>query len=216
MSKFNSYARELDKIAKAAFVEYRNADAIYQKARQQAEKYPQRTGWTDPDYAAKSARAQADFIEAKETFRRAQTAFSDRKKEIATIRNQLATAIDDEYSADPEKLDTATLELLKSGTLRCAEYRKLMNKALEADNHTMVRLIGHYADTAATEAVKRNGDTDRTAQELRTIASEGKHHDGGEYLQAFDSMVTVFDRTTHNDALIDRWDSLTAQVVENF
>ena len=75
MSKFNSYARKLDEQAKAAFAEYREAEAAYKKADIERSRYPQKAGYVTPEYAAKSARAQADFLEARQAFETARRKF---------------------------------------------------------------------------------------------------------------------------------------------
>ena len=156
MSKFNSYARKLDEIAKAAFEEYRKAEQAYKKAEERQREYPQRGGVT-PEYAAKAARAQADFIEAKAAYDNARRNFGAAEaKAIRELREGLETAVNDAYSVDPAKLDGNTLELLKSGILNASEYAKIMSAAQAADNPTMVRMISKYAKDAADAMAQGN------------------------------------------------------------
>lgn len=216
MSKFNSYAKKLDEQARAAFKAYRDAEAAYKKAEQKAREYPQRNGMVNADYAAKSARAQADFLEAKQAYETARRTFRESDTQFNAMRRELAAAIDDAYSADPAQLDTATLELLKSGILTGSEYAKLLEQAKAASNPTMVRMIGRYAGEAAKARGESHGMNDREATALRMAEYNSRSYTGGDRLQAFDNMVELYHRCTNNPAMIDHWDRFTAETVENF
>ena len=216
MSKFNSYAKKLDEQARAAFKAYRDAEAAYKKAEQRAKEYPQRNGFVDANYAAKSARAQADFLEAKQAYETARRTFRESDTQFNAMRRELAAAIDDAYSADPAQLDTATLELLKSGILTGSEYAKLLEQAKAASNPTMVRMIGRYAGEAAKARGESHGMNDREATALRMAEHNSRSYTGGDRLQAFDNMVELYHRCTNNPAMIDHWDEFTAETVQNF
>lgn len=216
MSKFNSYAKKLDEQARAAFKAYRDAEAAYKKAEQKAREYPQRNGMVNADYAAKSARAQADFLEAKQAYETARRTFRESDTQFNAMRRELAAAIDDAYSADPAQLDTATLELLKSGILTGSEYAKLLEQAKAASNPTMVRMIGRYAGEAAKARGESHGMNDREATALRMAEYNSRSYTGGDRLQAFDNMVELYHRCTNNPAMIDHWDRFTAETIEKF
>lgn len=215
MSKFNSYARKVDEIAKAAFEDYRKAEQAYKKAEEQARQYPQRHGMVDAQYAAKSARAQADFLEAKEAMKAAKTAFEGHKSEIAALRKELVSELDDHYAADPAALDSATLELLKSGVLKANEYGKLMDKAQSDGNYTMARMIAKYAGDAAEQRGSKYGQNDEQARVLRGISYTANQNNGNETLQAFDLMGDVYNRAVNNPGMIDHWGELTSNALEN-
>lgn len=216
MSKFNSYAKKLDEQARVAFKAYRDAEAAYKKAEQKAREYPQRNGMVNADYAAKSARAQADFLEAKQAYETARRTFRESDTQFNAMRRELAAAIDDAYSADPAQLDTATLELLKSGILTGSEYAKLLEQAKAASNPTMVRMIGRYAGEAAKARGESHGMNDREATALRMAEYNSRSYTGGDRLQAFDNMVELYHRCTNNPAMIDHWDRFTAETIEKF
>ena len=216
MSKFNSYARKVNDIATAAFEAYRKAEAAYKKAEEQARQYPQRHGMVDAQYAAKSARAQADFLEAKEAMKAAKRDFEGHKSEIAALRKELIAELDDHYAADPAALDSATLELLKSGILKGNEYTKLLEQAKAANNPTMVRMIGKYAGEAAKERGNKYGQNDPDARAMRLAEGNSRTFTGGDRLEAFDNMVFIYNRCTNNPQLIDHWAEFTADTVENF
>ena len=216
MSKFNSYAKKLDEQARAAFKAYRDAEAAYKKAEQKAREYPQRNGMVNADYAAKSVRAQADFLEAKQAYETARRAFRDSDTQFNGMRRELAAAIDAAYSADPAQLDGNTLELLKSGILTGSEYTKLLEQAKAASNPTMVRMIGRYAGEAAKARGESHGMNDREATALRLAEYNSRSYTGGDRLEAFDNMVNLYHRCTNNPAMIVHWDEFTAETVENF
>lgn len=215
-TKFNSYAKKLDEQARAAFKAYRDAEAAYKKAEQKAREYPQRHGMVDAQYAAKSARAQADFLEAKQAYDTARRAFRDSDTQFNGMRSELAAAINDAYSVDPAALDSATLELLKSGIMNASEYTKLLEQAKANNNPTMVRMIGKYAADAAKARGEKYGQNDKEAQALRMAEYNSRSYTGGDRLQAFDNMVELYHRCTNNPGMIDHWNEFTAETVENF
>lgn len=216
MSRFNIFAQRLDEQAKAAFKAFRDAEAAYKKAEAKAKEYPPRNGFVDANYAAKSARAQADFLEAKQAYETARRTFRDSDTQFNAMRKELAAAIDDAYSADPAQLDSNTLELLKSGILTGSEYTKLLEQAKAASNATMVRMIGKYAGDAAKARGESHGMNDREAQALRVAEYNSRLYTGGDRLEAFDNMVSLYHRCTNNPGMIDHWDEFTAETVENF
>lgn len=180
-----------------------------------ARQCPQRHGIVDAQYMVKSARAQADYLEAKEAFRKARMVLESHTSEIEALRNELVSELDDYYAADPAALDTNTLELLKSGILKTIEYSKLMDKAQSECNYTMVRLIAKYAGEAAEQMGKKYGQNDEQARALRAISYAEKQNNGSDALQAFDAMSEVYTRTVNNPAMIDAWNQLTGDVLEN-
>ena len=216
MSKFNSYARKLDEQAKAAFKEYREAEAAYKAADKERSRYPQKAGWVTAEYAAKSARAQADFLEARQAFETARRKFRDSDIQFTGMRKELEAAIADAYTTDPAHLDANTMELLKSGIMTSRDYDKLMRQAMADSNPTMVRMIGRYANNAAKARADEYGMNDHEAQALRTTAYNSKSYTGDDRLEAFDTMVNVYHRCTKNPGLIDKWDSLLGETIEAF
>lgn len=212
MSKFNNYAKRMNEIANGTFEEYRRAEAAVKSAESRSRAYPRRNG-ADPAYMAKSARAEADFAEARNAFEQVRRhLFDDKRREIAAVRAELEKALGDEYAADPSKVDMNTLALMNSGILTAAEYNRLIDASTAAGNHTMVRLL---AQSASDMAEKSKSDSD-TARNYRIVAQKGKGMDGREYLQAFDFMTDTFNRCERNFALTKKWDELTAPVVESF
>lgn len=210
MSKFNSYAKRIDKIATEAFKKYREAEAAYTEAIKKHNSTPQIVNGSFLPYAAEQARAQADFLDAKEAWRKAKIDFENQIKEIEAVREELKNEVEQSYTVDPTALDTNTVELLKSGILKSADYMKLMEEAKAAGNHTMTRVIAKYAKEEADRQTPNTAIT-RELNAVSYMADSGNGH-----LQEFDKLADVFNRTVRNPAMIDHWEELTAETVENF
>lgn len=209
MSKFNTFARRLDAHAREVFAKREAAEAKFCEAEKALREAKARGNKID------IVHAEADLLEAKnarDSMRRALR--DDSGAEIANIRKALAAELDGAFAADPADLDTATLELLKSGILTADEYSRLMDSAAEAGNATMCRMIGQYAKTRSDEeTAKRNPDT---AREFARIAHRGRMSGANAYLANFDTLTEIYGRAVKNPALVPHWDALTAELVEGF
>ncbi len=215
MSRFNTHARELDRIVKEIFEKFVKADEQLKAAEKRADELKKREN-ESAENAAKSARAYADLIEARATMQAARAEFEAGHKTIREIRKQLESDISEEYAAEPSKISLATIELLKSGVLSSGEYRRIFDAARADGNHTMARIIAKYAEGEVDKAISRYGENGDVTSDFRQIAFDGNHENGGEYLEAFDSLVNVYNRTERNPALIDNWDELTSETIEQF
>ena len=71
MSEFKKYAERLNELAKAAFLEYKTAEIDTASRREKLDSMPAKVGMVDADYAAKYARAKADYAEAAANFQKA-------------------------------------------------------------------------------------------------------------------------------------------------
>ena len=211
MSKFNHYIRQINDIAAEAFDEYNAAKNAVDAAESKRNAYPRKNGM-GYEYAAKSARFEAEYQEAKatlEAFKR--NGFYNHRKRMDEVRKEFVAAVESHFTADPAALDMATLELLKSGILKPAEYNRLMDKAINDSNHTMARMIGQYAKAAAENA----GDRD-TATALRSVSYKSNGMNGSNYVEAFDFVTGLYDRCSRNPALYSKWGELAGEVIEKF
>ena len=197
MSRFNTHARELDRIVKEIFEKFVKADEQLKAAEKRADELKKREN-ESAENAAKSARAYADLIEARAAMQAARAEFEAGHKTIREIRKQLESDISEEYAAEPSRIDLATIELMKAGVMSSSEYRRIFDAARADGNHTMARIIAKYAEGEVDKAISRYGEN------------------GGEYLEAFDSLVNVYNRAENNAAMIGYWDSLTSETIEQF
>lgn len=95
----------------------------------------------------KIAKAKARVAETEERYRKATTRLPEEAAgKVKAIRREVEEAIASSRLADPESVDLATMELLKSGVMTAADLQNLAEKAIAAGNHTMARLIAAEAD----------------------------------------------------------------------
>lgn len=211
MSQFNTYVQQVNDIAQASFEQIQDAEKAYKAAESRRNATPLKKG-LGYEYEAKAARAEADYREAKAAYDKIARALPDQTRaEVAKVRAKLEKAVNDFYAADPKALDANTMELLRSGILRPAEYARLFDAADQGNNATMVRIIAQYAGNAA-----ENAKSDEDARQLRYIASRGRNVDGRHYIEGFDSLADTLDRSLRRPYLIPKWDELTANIRENF
>lgn len=211
MSEFNHFIRQINDIAAEAFKEYTALETAYKNAESKKNAFPRRNG-LGADYAAKSARAEADYAEALAAFDKfRKNGFYSYRQRMNEVRKEFVAAVESHFTADPAALDMATLELLKSGILKPAEYNRLMDKAINDNNHTMARMIGQHAKAAAENA----GDRD-TATALRSVSYKSNGMNGSNYVEAFDFVTDLYDRCSRNPALYSKWGELAGELIENF
>lgn len=216
MSKFNQYAKRLDTTVKEAFADYRKAEKAVKKAADRMSEWNNEViKNNDYERLAQKARAAADYEEARVNLRVSEVYLRSVREDIRMIRDELTAAVDSAYCVDPKKIDGNSLELLKSGIMNARDYQNMLRKAQEADNVTMVRLIGKYANDMADRADKKHDQNSRA--QFNAIAEQcRKGNDGSQYLKTFDSLANAFAKCTENTAMIDKWDSMTGETVENF
>ena len=156
--------------------------------------------------------AQANFYSARDELQATQRHMADRLQDVKKLRSELAQAVESAFCADPKAVDPATMTLLQSGILTVNEYSRLMDDAKSAGNFTMVRLIGK----ASADAAKTKGENDPAAGELRALAHRSRENPGDSVLSSFDMLADAFTRSTKNPGLIDHWNDLCSETVENF
>lgn len=218
VSKYQKYAKEVDVLARTAFTNYTKAEARLIKAQQQAKAFP-RGASHEISYQAKAAAAEAEVAAAKDELIKAKQDLEGVSAELNEIRSRLVAEVEDSLAADPSQVDLATVELLKSGTLKANEYERLMRKAQAAENTAMIRLAGKYAMSAASAAEKEYGADHPKARELREIGllAEVVDNDRSAHiLNQFDYLASALETTSKNPAMIQDWESLTSAVVDSF
>ena len=206
MSKYKIYGQRADELARAAFKKVTDTAAALEKAENQARVYPQRSGMVDANYAAKSARAQADLLEAKQAHEQAKRELQNIDRELANIRAELERELAKDNRADPDAVDAATMDLLKSGILNTEDYIGLIER--HSGNRTMQRLIKGYAMTAADSM---SNTQDR--QKLKALAMS--MNTDSDTLHNFDVIAEVCHRAANNTGMIQHYDSLTAEALQN-
>ena len=217
MSRFNIFARKANEIALAAFDEYLMAATEFEAAEKAEREQPIKTGLVSATYQAEAHKRHAAYLEAWSNLDKARRKLQDKESEFEKLRQELEPAVQKAYSVNTEDLDQATLELLKSGSLKAHDYVQLYNAVVEAKNATMVRVLQRYAEEASKAAEKKYGEHDPETVTLRQVAANCAQFDGAEYLQGFDYLTDCFHRCAkHPDSMISAWGRLTGELVEAF
>lgn len=216
MSKFNNYARKLDQMARETFEALATAKEALTKAEAAKRAYPRSGGLVSGDYALKSAKAEAAYFEAEKQYKAARADAAAKVDSVRRMRAELQQEIEAAYSVNPAALDANTMELLKSGIMKAADYTRVYNAAKKADNNTMMRMIGKYAKEAAELEIQNGGKYSEDVRILHGIAHAANQSSGANTLAAFDYLTDAFARCTRNEAMIPRWNELTVDKVENF
>lgn len=109
-------------------------------------------------------------------------------QKVSDLREQFADYLDEHYSASPDKLDTATMQLLNTGICKPTELARLAER--HSDNPTMLRIIGNFARNMRDEQKKH---LTRDEQFICTnVANAGyQAKDGSRELALFDSAVST-------------------------
>ena len=159
------------------------------------------------EYAAKAARAEADYLEAQKKYETVKRGLHEKSSQMAAIRKDFVAAVNDHFAEDPAKMDMAALALMDSGIMKPNEYAKLMEGAEKAGNYTMIRMIAARAGAMVDKAT-----TNEAASIYKALALRGRSVDGSDYIRAFDGVVSLFDRCLKNPSLYNSWDKLVQPV----
>lgn len=162
--------------------------------------------------AANASRDERRILNAKTNLIDAQDGVKKAKKDamaaldsLRVMRNGLVQDAVRRTAVNPEAVDVAALELLKSGIMRPTDYDAMLDKF--GSNPTMTRLIAKYAEDAAN--AEKNDTTARiafTAMQARARDMVNPEADVG----AFDGMMDLFARSINNRHMIPHYDGLAA------
>ena len=222
MSKFNTYAQQLDAAFKTARSEYVEA---YQRFQQAQQANCRANAWTPNESAAekqvKTARAALALHDAEAAFTEASArVWGDFKTTRRMLRAELEREVRAANLANPDAIDNNALELLKSGVLTSDDYAAFMEKY--DSNPTMLKLLAHYAAEAAKAT-----DSRREAATLNAFSIDCQSGQSA-VLRAFDDICKISDycrgekhvgdqiRPEHAVNMSSRWEELTSEAVENF
>lgn len=220
MSNFNSYARRMDDAAKKIFSEYQEAETAFAVADSAKKNGPRiiRGGFQDAQEAAKAARLEADYQTARAALDDARRHLPERgRREFQAIRAELVDAMNSAFTVDPTQVDSAALELMKSGICGAKDFEKLLADADRASNQTMLRLVASYAGKAYESARDNKIPADQVElARLYDVSQRGQSATESALLGAADAMADTFQRCMNNSSMIPHWDSLMGDIVETF
>lgn len=223
MSKYNTYARQLDAAFRSARDEYAAAyDNLVQARRADTDAKAWRPNDTAEDKQLRTATAALDLNKAEAEFKiadgRIWPEFDTKCKEL---RRELEKDVQKSSLANPDAIDANALELLKSGALTVEDYYSFAERY--ESNATMLRVISKYALDAS-----ENADDAKDAVALR-ILSENCKTGMGTVLRAWNELEGLAgycsgrggSRNAHTspDFAISMgkwWEELAGQSIENF
>ncbi len=214
MSKYNSYAKNLDAAFRAARDEYTAVYNELTKAKENAS-----AAGLD---AVKQQIATLQLQEAEKKMRQeTERIWTEFDAKAADLRRALEKEVQTSNLADPSAIDGNAAELMKTGVLTVDDYFSFADKYSE--NSTMLKLIGHYAKEAADSA------DDRKDKVALTVLAQDCAKGTGKTLKAWDSMMTAANYCSGRGGSGNRrptpgvtlsmgewWEQLAGEIVENF
>ena len=208
MGNFSEFVARADALADESFTEYTVTKRRFEAAERKRAETPVKHGLVSAEYAVRAAKAEADYLEAREKYETVKRNLPEKSRQMAAIRADFVAAVNDYFAADPAKLDKATIALLDSNILKPDEYERLMASAERDGNFTMMRLVAAKAVEMADKAPTREGEAI-----LKAVALRGRNVDGSDYIRAFDvGVVSLFERCLKNPSLYSSWDMLMQPV----
>lgn len=194
MSKYNRFAKDLDAAFKTSRDAYAKAYSQYAQA-ERAAKDAQRRAPDDTNYSytLRKAETEVERVEKKELFEEVRkNVWSVFNSKRAELRAELEKAIAADCITDPAALDTNAVYLLDSGTMTAAESAEPKERAA---------LNQVYSDCK-----DGNGAIMRLWDDISHVANlcSGQRYEG-----CNDSPAVIVE-------MGEKWDELSANVIENF
>lgn len=223
MSKYNTYARQLDAAFKTARDEYAEAYSSLEQARQaDTDAKAWKPNDNEEDKQLRVATTALELNKAEAAFKITETKvwpeFDARCKEL---RKELEKDVQKDGLANPDAIDANTVELLKAGVLTVEDYYSLAERY--EGNSTMLRLLGKYA---LDESIA-SGDI-KEAAALRMLSDNCKNG-AGAVLRAWNELEGLAsycsgrggnrNAATSPDMVVSMgkwWEELAGQAIENF
>lgn len=230
MSRFNTYARRMDKEVKKYRDRYKDAKKRLKEAQDEYAEFQRQPKPYNETRAERYEReSEGERLKLEEND--ARFAFEEVRNDrysvldnAKKIRNELAKEINEAFCADPSALDSNVMTLLDSDILTAKEMKKFADAARESGNHTMVRIIAGKAKTRAEEVFQKDGSRNPDYSVLNGIVHDAQMCDGRAILSNFDALVNCAQycvgnpelRRPENEGMFDRWEQMTESLVENF
>ena len=183
MGKYAEFANQMRKVYVAAHKEYMEIINQKEAAENEWRMVAHLPTFDRPENVKRQKKAKAELDYCNRTF---QTDIADlrarTKEQYDKIRAELVEQIERDTVLDPEKVDMATMEILRAGIASAEDYSHLMKKF--ADNATMRRVIAANARQAANDERTERASRAQIIAVLGDFATEE-----GRGLRAFDNAV---------------------------
>ena len=149
--------------------------------------------------------AKSNLLDAQDEVKKAKGDAMAALDSLRVMRNGLVQDAVRRTAVNPEAVDMAALELMKSGIMRPTDYDSMLDKF--SDNPTMTRLIAKYAEDAAN--AEKDNTTARAAFTAMQTRARGLVNPEADVVD-FDSMIDLFARSINNRHMIPHYDELAA------
>lgn len=218
MSELNKFAKKLDDVVRRSMSSYRVAIDDEERAKDEASRFPVRQGISTAEYEMQRLEAEKKLVEASENVRKEKENLEKVRREVDEIRAELTEAINEKFGVNPSDVDQNTISILQSGIMNPEDYLILVKENIKNGNYTMARIVGEsarkYIDVLKAQGVTPEEQSMRTVK-VAVIECE-RLANGRNHLEAFDTMVSVFDGCIKNPALYKEWGELTRATIETF
>jgi hypothetical protein len=189
---------------------YTTLNERVKNAEKQLERAQEKARGGDRIAQARLEVARADLREAQDACRNEYgKMMNDYNARVKELRGQFADHLNKHYAASPDKLDTATMQLLGSGICTPDELLSLVER--HKDCPTMVRIIGSYADKMIENRRNMGQSEVNALQTVRNYAAASKN--GNREMAIFDSAASAtkygldkkYDHATRMDSHMSGW-----------
>lgn len=216
MSKYNEYAKRLDKVFRDVVREYNDLVLSVDAAQRTVDSYADaRDGM---GIAKKSAAITMLNATKEEVHRNSQKLFEQFYRDVDGLTMELKAAAANEYAVNPTDVDANAMELLKSGIMTGADYAAMVERF--SNNSTMLRLIGKYADEA-----RKTTDDVAERQKFAVAIADARNKSVG-VVERFEHLARtakiysggkIPDRAQYVQSMQGNWDKPEVQAaIENF
>ena len=216
----SDFLRELQAIYTETRSQYTTLNESVVKAEKQLERAQEKAIGGDSIAQARLEVARADLREAQDACRiEYGKMMNDYNARVKELRGQFADHLNKHYAASPDKLDTATMQLLSSGICSPDELFSLVER--HKDCPTMVRIIGSYADKMIQNKGNMQPGEVNTLQTVRNYAAVAKN--GDREMEIFDTAVSTaayglgkdYAHATRMDSHVGEWFTGYADKLDN-
>lgn len=206
---FKGYLEDVKSVYAASRTQYEDVSDKWEQA-QAAYK----TAMSGPIGEKEKLYAEVDYQRAQDAYNSGMTKLQeDTRSAIASIRAELEKHVKSFYAATPDKLDNATMDLLKTGILTKQEMVSLAEA--NRGNPVMLRVIGSFIKPDFTD----NSESGRALRMLKTkIDGIGN---GEAELDGFDGLATWAGKALSGNRIAtnayhSRWEEVCTSVEAKF
>lgn len=223
MSRYNTYARQLDAAFKTARDEYSEAYSSLEQARQaDTDAKAWRPNDNEEDKRLRIATAGLELSRVDAAFKIAEARiWSEFDMKCKELRKELEKDVQKNSLANPDAIDANALELLKSGALTVEDYYSFAERY--DGNSTMLRLLSKYAldaadgtaDVKETTALRILSDNCKTG--MGTVLRAWSELEGvASYCSGRGGSSRSVTTPEHIISMGKWWEELAGQSIENF